>query len=72
MLCRFEFYPTYPTHGGLPYASGHTLAACRCVAHGFDMGQIPMTASTLCPIGMIQQARDEAIEAIRAERNPEK
>ena len=60
MLCRFEFYPVFIA------GYTHTLAACRCVAeHG------AVTASTLCPIGMIQQARDEAIEAIRAERNPQ-
>jgi hypothetical protein len=64
MKCRFEFYPIY-SPGSF---NTHTLAACRCVAHGFDMGQIPMTATTLCPIGMIEDARDEALERIRNER----
>ena len=65
-------YQTYPTMGDFHTAAATHWRRADVLPHGFDMGQIPMTANTLCPIKMIQQARDEAIEAIRAERNPEK
>lgn len=47
------------------YAGGPARAVCKCDTHNFmlDYGG-PYNANTLCPIGQIEEARDEALALI--------
>ena len=56
--CLFHFYPMYP--------NTTTTTGCRCTTHNFDMGTLPMTAHSSCPIGMIEAKLDAALDRIEA------
>lgn len=45
-----------------PFEAG--TAACRCVTHNWDMGNIPAVSGLLCPLGRIEQATEEALAKI--------
>ena len=46
-----------------PY--GQAGAASICETHHWQFGNLPVGKDTVCPIGMIEEARDNAIEEIR-------
>lgn len=66
--CKIATYvvPMMDQYGRL-YASGPSTSQSKCDSHGwmFTPGE-PMWGDKLCPIGQIEAARDEAIEAIAA------
>lgn len=47
------------------------FAICLCTTHNFNLGQVSATAVAICPIGQIEAARDQALEAIAAAQAPE-
>jgi hypothetical protein len=44
---------------------GQGEAASICETHHWQFGNIPVGPDTVCPIGHIEEARDNAIEKIR-------
>ena len=55
--CAYEAVPTVGAHNGAP-----TITQVRCITHNFPVSNI--VVSSRCPIGMIEDARDEAIATI--------
>lgn len=46
------------------YTYGTSEARCRCAVHNWEFGYAPVTATTQCPIGRIEDKVDEAIARI--------
>jgi hypothetical protein len=44
------------------HGTGH--AVCQCTTHSWDFGQVPVTATTQCPIGRIEEKLEEAVARI--------
>jgi hypothetical protein len=60
-MCRWEATVTIE-----PFGSGRTTV--RCATHNFAMPWSVPEGTRFCPIGQIEEARDEAIAAIEAAR----
>lgn len=48
------------------YFRGGTQVGHICISHNWDFHTTPVYEGELCPIGRIEQARDDAIAAIEA------
>lgn len=56
--CMLQYYVTHLN------SWESSEAACRCMTHDWDFGPVSMSATDLCPIGRIEEARDAAIARI--------
>ena len=59
--CDIQFF-VVPDSAGNPY--GATKAEGKCITHNFPIRDIPVTTDEMCPIGMIEDATDKALEKI--------
>ena len=62
MKCELESYMICSE----PFGEAKTQTMCR--THNWPLDSLPVSTNTLCPIGRIEQATEEAIEKIRAAR----
>jgi hypothetical protein len=46
-----------------PFGQGEATSICE--THHWQFGNLPVGPDTVCPIGRIEEARDNAIEEIR-------
>ena len=59
-----QYLATSGPYGGV--GSGIAVANMRCNTHSMEMGQVPIYAGMLCPIGRIEQAVEEGFARIEA------
>lgn len=59
MTCEIFYHAVPDGHGG------PMKAVNRCATHGVDMPGA-VTADTLCPIGKLERAAEDALKKIRA------
>lgn len=64
MKCEFIAEAVSFTPSGHMMAGPH-VAFVYCKAHGMPLGNTPMTSDSVCPIGKIEAATDDAIRKIQ-------